>query len=63
MFAIAIDSVKVLTSPKGSRSYNIFAILISNPGYFSSFCLRAVLIKPLNNGCGFCGLDLNSGWN
>ena len=32
----------------------------------ASFCyilLTAASIKPLNNGCGLSGLDLNSGWN
>ena len=38
---IAIDNVKVLTSPNGSLSYKILAILMSKPGYFCSFCFKA----------------------
>ena len=41
MLEIESESVIVLTSPNGSFSYKIFAILISSPGYFTSFCFKA----------------------
>lgn len=46
-------------APGGLTDY---APTSGGPGYPLLFS-RAALIKPRKSGCGFIGLDLNSGWN